>query len=388
MKKITSLVVALIVTTTLSVSFASANLYDDKENIESEIEKQEEKVNEIEQKEAEVQSSIVDVVNKKMELMDRIDKTKKDIEKKQAELKKIQLELKKAIKKIKKQEADFASRVKADYEKRNQTKLEVFLKSDGISDFMNRLDFAKVIAKQDKEMLDSYKAEKEKVKKLQETEKKNLKALNTLKENQINDKAELVAVEEELKARAAELEAEKQRQQKNISTKKAELDSIAEKIRLNEKKEEGSKIDTSDERPSVASGNYLWPIAGDSWITDYFGMRESHPLYGDRRMHDGLDIGANWGTPIVSIQNGVVIDVARDFDSDCGYGGKVVISHGNGVTSLYAHASAIYVNVGDTVTAGEKIAAVGSSGGSDGPHLHLGITQNGVWADPLNYVSY
>jgi murein DD-endopeptidase MepM/ murein hydrolase activator NlpD len=123
----------------------------------------------------------------------------------------------------------------------------------------------------------------------------------------------------------------------------------------------------------------LFPSLGE--ITSVFGWR-THPILGYERFHAGLDIGADYGTLIHAADSGTVI-LAGWYG---GYGNTVIIDHGGGITSLYAHASELYVHEGQTLQRGQAIAAVGSSGLSTGPHLHFEVRENGEPTDPMNYL--
>lgn len=124
--------------------------------------------------------------------------------------------------------------------------------------------------------------------------------------------------------------------------------------------------------PPAASSNtkLLWPV-GAKYITQYFTWR-----------HSGVDIGAKSGTAIYAAENGKVERAGWT----TGYGYNVVINHGNGMKTLYGHASKLYVAAGDSVSRGQVIAAVGSTGWSTGPHLHFEVTISGVRRNPLNYI--
>jgi murein DD-endopeptidase MepM/ murein hydrolase activator NlpD len=118
------------------------------------------------------------------------------------------------------------------------------------------------------------------------------------------------------------------------------------------------------------TGVYRKPVEGP--ITSGYGMR-MHPILGERRMHTGIDIGAPYGTPIKAAAAGRVI--RADYYS--GYGNCVILDHGGGMTTLYAHCSAILVSVGQDVEQGHVIARVGATGLATGPHLHFEIRQGG-----------
>ncbi|WP_008311648.1 murein hydrolase activator EnvC family protein [Leptolyngbya sp. PCC 6406] len=127
------------------------------------------------------------------------------------------------------------------------------------------------------------------------------------------------------------------------------------------------------------SGRFIYPVNGR--ITSGFGNRR-HPILGYNRFHGGVDFGASQGTTIHAADSGQVI-----FSGWYGgYGRTIILDHGGGITTLYAHASQLYVNVGQNVAQGQAIAAVGSTGLSTGPHLHFEVRQNGNPINPMNYL--
>ncbi len=123
----------------------------------------------------------------------------------------------------------------------------------------------------------------------------------------------------------------------------------------------------------------VWPTGGP--ITSDYGWR-IHPVLGYRRMHTGIDIGAGYGRAIKATDSGNVIHSGW-----CGgYGYTVIIDHGKGISTLYAHCSKIYVRRGQAVFKGSTVAAVGSTGMSTGPHLHFEVRVNGVPVSPWGYI--
>lgn len=136
--------------------------------------------------------------------------------------------------------------------------------------------------------------------------------------------------------------------------------------------------------PRTGNGKMVWPADGP--MTSRYGYR-THPIYGDRRFHAGIDIGAGSGTPISAGDDGVVVFAGRQG----GYGNIVLISHGTEggreLVTAYAHQSAILVSQGQRVRRGQTIGRVGSTGNSTGPHLHFETRLDGDPVDPLNYVS-
>ena len=126
------------------------------------------------------------------------------------------------------------------------------------------------------------------------------------------------------------------------------------------------------------TGSMLWPANGPK--TSDYGWR-THPIFGTSRFHAGVDIGAGYGASIYAARSGVVVSAG----SQGGYGNAVVIDHGDGIATLYAHQSSVAVYAGQSVSRGEVIGYAGSTGYSTGPHLHFEVRVNGSPVDPMNY---
>ncbi len=131
--------------------------------------------------------------------------------------------------------------------------------------------------------------------------------------------------------------------------------------------------------PSVSSSGFVRPVPGA--VSSGFGMRV-HPITGQNRMHNGLDMNAAHGDPIRAVRSGTVILAGVKG----GYGNTIMIDHGGGMVTLYAHQSRFGSSVGDRVAAGEVIGYIGSTGLSTGPHLHFEVRINGNPVDPARYL--
>ncbi|MFN3428474.1 MAG: peptidoglycan DD-metalloendopeptidase family protein [Candidatus Sericytochromatia bacterium] len=127
--------------------------------------------------------------------------------------------------------------------------------------------------------------------------------------------------------------------------------------------------------PSAPSGKLSLPVHGR--FSSPYGMRK-HPVTGQHKLHTGLDIAAATGTPVKVPRSGTVTFAGWSG----GYGNYVVIDHGNGLQTAYAHLSAINVRKGQSVSAGSQLGKVGSTGMSTGPHLHFEVKRNGQFVDP------
>ncbi len=154
----------------------------------------------------------------------------------------------------------------------------------------------------------------------------------------------------------------------------------AEEARLNPPTPGGNGNPSVAPAPGTPSvSGFQWPI--NAPVSSGFGYRV-HPIFGTKRLHKGLDLGAGSGTPIAAAKDGVVLSAGWQG----GYGNTVVISHGDGITTLYAHQSSINVSAGQQVSRGDIVGYVGSTGWSTGPHLHFEVRVNGTAVDPRPYL--
>lgn len=197
---------------------------------------------------------------------------------------------------------------------------------------------------------------------------------------------ELVALSDRLAEQHSSVAAELARQEANLATLDTEIDHFEGELAALEA--EQSKIENAiaAEQSSggggggeTAVGAWVRPVPGR--ITSGFGPR-THPILGYVRMHTGADFTAPYGQEIRAAQSGRVILAGR-FG---GYGNTVVIDHGDGIATLYAHQSDLSVSYGDVVDAGQRVGFVGSTGLSTGPHLHFEVRVNGTPVDPVQYL--
>jgi murein DD-endopeptidase MepM/ murein hydrolase activator NlpD len=185
-------------------------------------------------------------------------------------------------------------------------------------------------------------------------------------------------------------------QAKYISVSRAKVESLIDeqdaKIKELEKKEDELEKQSAvvdklinqlmDRTKKYAEGAYKWPTPGYRRISSPFGMR-MHPIYKKLKMHSGVDIDAPMGASIVAANSGKVIVAGWNTG---GYGNYVIIDHGGGISTLYAHQSKILVSVGDVVKKGDVIGKVGSTGLSTGPHLHFEVRVDGKPVNPTKYI--
>ena len=187
-----------------------------------------------------------------------------------------------------------------------------------------------------------------------------------------------------LKDEQAELDDKKDAVDSDIAQTQEELDKMeAEAEALNEqiRREAEANAANNDDVVYYNGGQMQWPAPAYTRISCYFGWR-THPITGRKNYHGGTDLAAPGGSPILAAESGTVIIAARHWS----YGNYVVIDHGGGLATLYAHSSKLLVSKGQHVERGQKIALVGTTGSSTGNHLHFEVRKNGVRVNGLPYI--
>lgn len=134
----------------------------------------------------------------------------------------------------------------------------------------------------------------------------------------------------------------------------------------------------------IGSGEFYWPV--DCYLLSSLYGPRIHPITGEYKNHNGIDFAADYGQLIYACANGTVIEADGSGEFNGGWGNYVTIKHENDLVTVYAHCSNVFVNAGDQVKAGDKIASVGSTGMSTGPHLHLEVIKDGIKVDPELYL--
>ena len=270
-----------------------------------------------------------------------------------------------------KQKELFKTKIRVMYENSNISYFEMLISSRNFIDFFARLELISRIIKRNKEVIEEL-----------EIAKKDLEYKRMLSENIRSDKQRQATA----KRKAIEtITISRGGLEKRIQTSKEELERLEqqEDNLLKQSAQLANQIRNSSKKGTkYTGGSMVWPSTNSTQITSYYGMRY-HPILKKNRMHTGLDINAANGTSIIAANKGTVL--AAGWQGD--YGNAVIIDHGGGITTLYAHSSKVLVSKGDTVEAGDTIAKVGSTGLSTGPHLHFEVRKDGELTDPLDYVS-
>lgn len=280
---------------------------------------------------------------------------------------------------LNRQYAAFKSRVKVMYEQGSVGYIQALLESESISDFFNRFEVVKMITEYDKNMTDRLEEARNKI----EEQKEQLEEIRQQKVEKANEldsqKSVLDQKLAESESYLSQLEDKEAEYVAMINKAEAEQASIRSQIAAMTASVAASGVAIPI---NYTGGAMLWPLPGYTTanITSQFGGR-IHPIYKTSNSHRGIDISAPRGTAIVAANDGVVI--RSNYNSSYGY--HVMVNHGGGIVTVYAHASALAVSVGQTVTRGQVVAYVGSTGASTGNHLHFEVDVNGTPTNPLGY---
>ena len=336
------------------------DISDDKDEAETELQKITTQVTEA-QKQLDTLAAQID------ELNDTIDEKQKEIEDEEAEIEKTDNLLK--------------ERMVALYEIGETSYLDVLFNSENILDFLSNYSMIQQIVETDSALIDELEAKKEQLQKDKENLEEDKAKVISVKADQEVKRAQLSALQEKKQSEINKLSADEKAKQAELDAYNAKLkeidDAIAEALRKAQEEEKKNNA-TNGGNGSSFDGTFAWPL-------DYSPRRvTSRMKYRWGRWHKGIDIGTNAeiGKRVIAAASGTVTTAGWLDD----YGYLVVISHGNGIQTAYAHCSQILVSTGQSVSQGEVIAKVGTTGRSTGNHLHLEVRVNGVRYDPQNYV--
>ncbi len=330
------------------------NLKAAKSNIEDYIIQLDKSLNEL-------QIEITHLEQNQKELQESIEETKKNLEIAQSA-----------------QEEQYESmkqRIQMVYESGNKRYLDVLLTATSMTDMINKTEYVSQVSLYDYNILKELKAAKEQVANLKLKLDKDL-ASNQALQKEVNEQKETMeALVNEKSQQVAQYDKSIEGQQAEVD-KYAQAQAEAEAI-IAAAEQNASSSSTS----SYSGGIFTWPVPGYNQITSYFGNR-SAPTAGASSYHKGIDIACDTGASVVAAASGTVIVATYNYAE----GNYICIDHGGGVVTVYMHNSSLLVSVGETVSAGQQIAAAGSTGYSTGPHCHFGVRVDGTYVDPLGYL--
>ena len=317
-------------------------------------------------------------------IQEKIEELKGLIADKEKEIEIITVELNEAIAVEEAQYAAMKERIRLMYEKGDMMYLEIMLSANSFGDFLTKADYIERLEAYDRKMLDEYTATREYTELCKATLESEKAVLDEAKATQ---EAEEAALEELMTEKQAELD----NYTAQIRAKESQIDDLQAELEEQTAIIEALEAAILAEQKAIAAANgvvlnydggkFTWPAPSYVAITDEFGWR-TDPFTGNTSYHSGLDMASGYGTSILAAYDGVVVAAASDYSM----GNYIMINHGDGLYTIYMHASQLLVKKDDIVARGEQIAKVGSTGRSTGAHLHFGVRLNGSYVSPWPYL--
>lgn len=305
------------------------------------------------------------------------------IEDKEGEIVLTQGELEEAIQDQERQYEAMKERIKFMYEKGDNLYMELIFSSQSFGDMLNKAEYIEMLSSYDRKMLDRYVETRELIELYKQQLEEERAYLEDAKAGVESEEASLNSLIDEKKVAIEQVSNDIDNKEAAIAEYEAYIKEQNETIAMLEKvvAEEKAKL-AEESRIRYDGGMFQWPAPSYTAISSDYGNRQ-HPTLGVERFHNGLDMAAPGGSPILAAYDGKV--VAADYSGSMG--NYLMVDHGDGLYTIYMHASALYASKGDFVVKGQNIAAVGSTGRSTCNHLHFSVRLNGSYVSPWNYLS-
>lgn len=335
------------------------------EQVQQETRNKQEELKGVQQQKNNLIKELERLNNELNEAENQLGKVEKDIDVTRAELERVIKELEKAQRELEKRDNLYKQRLRTMYKNSGYGYLEVLLNAESFSDFISRFYLVSKVAAYDVSILEELKEYRDIVQaKETEVKEKEVRMLS-LKNDLLKKKEEIKTVTASRNSALSRVKNE----EKELDLMLAELENTSKQIT--------QTILSLTQGGQFIGGKFIWPAPGYTRITSDYGWRP-HPIYKTNKFHAGIDIGVPWGKKVVAAGAGEVLYA----DTYGGYGKTVMIDHGGGIVSLYAHNSSLQVKVGTVVAAGTTVALSGSTGVSTGPHLHFEVRKDGEVVNP------
>ncbi len=394
--------------------FSAASAYADdiselkekKQKIEAQIEKAEEEIEKLAEQKQETQDTITALDRKIGLLQDEIDvlqddadalqrqitDIENDIVKTEDEIEKAQAEIDRMQKEFDKNFEEYCQRLRAMYVSGHASSLEVLLTSTDISSILTRSQMIRSVSEQDSEILNGLMENMSAIEKAKAALEAKINKLNDDRKKLEENKKELEDNIAQIQASKSKLDAEVEKA--NALMRKLSNETAEYQEAISENREEAAAVERDIQaayaRASHSGTGSIGGSYGDgshsgtlSYPTAYRSISAGYPNYSSGRYHGGIDFPCPSGTAVCAAEAGTVI-VAQNLNYS--YGHYLIVDHGNGLSTLYAHNTTLLVGVGDHVSRGQQIASSGSTGNSTGPHVHFEVRVNGTRVNPLNYL--
>lgn len=364
----------LVLTLIITMPLGASQLSNKKNELSETKQEIKETENEIKEKKTQIKQEEADVDKLDKEIIqaeEKVVKVEADFLAKEKEVKQAEQELEQAIEKKDYQYEATKKRMVQMYKNGKGGYMELVFSAGSLSELLSRTQYVKVISEYDNQLLDEYREQERII-----AEQKDVLA---------KEEANLAALHKEQISIKNSLEAKRQEKNKRIRALDEEADALQAELKAIEA--EYKKIEAEIKRLTANStlkyngGKFTWPVPGYFRISsDYYNR--INPVTGRAEFHKGLDIPAPYGKPVVAAADGKVI-----FAGPRGtFGNTVIIDHGSGLTTLYAHNSSVIVSAGTMVKKGQQVAKIGSTGRSTGNHSHFEVRLNNNHTNPWNYI--
>lgn len=353
---------------------------DEKAELEKALKNAQDTIADLKESKGDIEDKVAELNQQLIDISARITELENQLTAKSEDIVNTQEELETAKQVEAKQYEDMKTRIQFMYENGQDSYLEVLFSSRDISEFLNSAEYIAQIQSYDRQKLTEYQDTVTSITNLEAQLEQEYADLEELKTAVESDKATVAAMMRQKESELAGISDD-------IADAQSEADYYAAEIQAQEeliaaiKRAEAEKAAAGVVDNPYTGGAFVWPCPSSTRVTSDYGTRVS-PTSGASSNHKGIDIGAAGGADIVAAADGTV--KAASYSSAAG--NYVMIDHGGGLYTVYMHASSLLVSPGQTVTAGQVIAKVGSTGISTGNHLHFGVSLNGSYVSPWSYL--
>ncbi len=362
---------------------AISQAQEEKKKLQSGLSDIQEMVAQLEQSKSDLETYVVELDGQLNSLEEKIGELQEQIEEKKEEIEQAKEDLDTAEAVAENQYAEMKVRLRYLYA--NSTDdgyLTALLSAGSFSEMLNQAEYIQQVSDYDSRKLEEYRQNVEYMELCRQTLEEEEEVLHQAEESLQQEQQSVNTLISEKEKQIVAYEGDISNQEAAIAEYEAQIAAEDAEIAALEKAVEADKAKLEEEnKVKYDGGMFQMPCPGYTRISDDYGSR-MHPILNVEKFHNGVDFAAPSGSPILAAYDGRV--VAATYNSSMG--NYVMIDHGDGLYTIYMHASKLYVSSGQTVTKGEQIAAVGSTGRSTGPHLHFSVRLNGSYVSPWNYL--
>ncbi|MDE6221308.1 MAG: peptidoglycan DD-metalloendopeptidase family protein [Lachnospiraceae bacterium] len=399
------LAVTILVTAMFESMCPFVSRADNVSDLKKSIEQKQQEIKDAQNQKKQLQSGLTDVKS----IISELEQTKKDlaayvtqldanlsavqskiaeiremITQKEAEITQTKAELDAAVAKEEAQYENMKARIKSMYERGDNFYFEVILNAESFADMINRADYVEKVSASDRNILEEFRTTREYVEVCKAQLESEQELLEEAKKNVEEEEASLASLIAQKEAEITAYEADINNREQLVKEYEAEI--AAQDAEIKEMEKAAKALQTqleqaNGQKKTYDGGMFAWPAPSYTRISDDYGNR-IHPTLKVQQFHNGVDMAAPGGSPILAAYDGTV--VAAAYSSTMG--NYIMIDHGDNLYTIYMHASKLYVSQGAEVVKGQKIAAVGTTGRSTGNHLHFSVRLNGSYVNPWNYL--